>query len=139
MTLLILVTQGFAIPKAYDLLQAYNLNSNLEKDIESVFVGETPTFYNQFYGNTKLNAEKQEEASYIWDEDIYNFFNEIAPDGFYFGSSEGDGACFGFFKYEEEEEDKIEDALDKIAERVRDGYKSGICGNGVTWSIEINI
>lgn len=91
------------LPKAYDLIQAYKLSDALEKAIEAVFIGEAPTFYNQFYGDTKLNPNKEEEANYLWNEDIFNLFNEITPDGFYFGSSEGDGACIGFFKYDEEE------------------------------------
>lgn len=91
------------LPKAYDLIQAYNLSDELEKAIEGVFVGEAPTFYNQFYGQTILHESKREEAEYLWNEDIYNLFNNLATEGFYFGSSEGDGACIGFFKYDEEE------------------------------------
>ncbi|NLE05247.1 MAG: hypothetical protein GX638_10685 [Crenarchaeota archaeon] len=92
------------LPKAYDLIEAYNLDTNINKDIESVFEGDKPTFYNQFYGNSKLIQSKSEIASDIWNEDVYSLFNNLCPNGFYFGSSEGDGACIGFFKYDEEEE-----------------------------------
>ena len=122
----------------YQLIQDYNLSKEIAKTIRDFF-DEEPTATNYFYNRCKLLPEKEEEAQMFLNEDLFDFLNDIAPDDYYFGNTDGDGACFGFFKYEEEEEDKIEDALDEIAERVRDGYKSGICGNGVTWSIEINI
>lgn len=34
---------------------------------------------------------------------IFVIMNSIAPEGCYFGSSEGDGACFGFWECEDEE------------------------------------
>jgi hypothetical protein len=91
------------LPKAYDLIKGYNLKTNLKKDICSVLNHNDPTFYNQYYGNVKLESNKEEEASYLWNEDIYNYLNNISPKGYYFGSSEGDGACIGFFRYNEEE------------------------------------
>ena len=121
----------------YQLIQDYNLSDEMAKTIKGFF-DEEPTVINYFYSKCHLLSEKEEEAQMFLNEDLFDFLNGIAPDDYYFGNTDGDGACFGFFKYEEEE-DKIEDALDEIAERVRDGYKSGICGNGVTWSIEINI
>ena len=90
------------LTKAYDLIQAYNLGDDLEKAIEGVFVGETPTFYNQFYGQTKLDENKREVADYLWNEDVCDRLNNVAPEGYYFGSTEGDGACIGFFKDENE-------------------------------------
>ena len=37
-------------------------------------------------------------SEWMWDE-----MNAIAPDGFYFGANAGDGACFGFWKCDENE------------------------------------
>ena len=37
-------------------------------------------------------------SDWMWDE-----MNAIAPDGFYFGANAGDGACFGFWKCDENE------------------------------------
>ena len=31
---------------------------------------------------------------------LFTVLNGIAPEGYYFGSSDGDGACFGFFEAE---------------------------------------
>lgn len=47
--------------------------------------------------------EKQEElASYLLDE-LFDALNEIAPEGTYFGASEGDGTDYGFWHFEDEE------------------------------------
>lgn len=35
-------------------------------------------------------------------EILFDYLNGIAPDNYYFGSLPGDGACFGFWKNEEE-------------------------------------
>jgi hypothetical protein len=105
------------LPKAYDLLVGYNMQSQTAKDlkkaIEGVFenVGNEqtekylPTFENQYFYNIRLiqTNEKQDEASYIWNEDIFNYFNNIAPNKYYFGCSEGDCACIGWFKCENDE------------------------------------
>jgi hypothetical protein len=102
------------LPKTYDLLVAYNMQSqtakNIKKAIEGIFVNTDkdqtekllPTYINQYYSNIEIPDDKQEEASYIWNEDIFNYFNSIAPNNYYFGSSEGDGACIGWFKEENE-------------------------------------
>ena len=74
---------------------------SLKKSIKNCFDG-VPTSENYFYNRCKIIDQKLEEAVYILNEDIFNLFNEIAPDGYYFGNIEGDGACFGFFKYEAE-------------------------------------
>jgi hypothetical protein len=90
------------LPKAYDLMENYGLRTSLKQGIREVFNHEQPTFYNQYYGKIELKEDKKETANYLWNEDIYNYFNDICPAGYYFGSSEGDGACIGFFKFEDE-------------------------------------
>ena len=49
-------------------------------------------------------GEHEEALSYLW-EALYERAQELAPDGFFFGASEGDGAHLGWFKYEDEEAD----------------------------------
>lgn len=101
------------LPKCYDLIVAYNLRTDIKTEITKVFVNTLattskekllPTFENQYYSRIEIPDNKQEESGYIFNELIFNYFNNISPKGFYFGSSEGDGACFGWFKIEENEE-----------------------------------
>ena len=38
-----------------------------------------------------------------WDmEDLFELLDELCPEGWWFGASEGDGACYGFWRCEEE-------------------------------------
>jgi hypothetical protein len=96
------------LPKAYDLIITYNMQSKAVKDIlqgiKEVFKDEDPTFIKQYYSKIELdnnNSETMEQAEYLWNEDIFNYFNNISPNKYYFGCSEGDGACIGWFKYDE--------------------------------------
>jgi hypothetical protein len=43
-----------------------------------------------------------EECACLLNEELFDALNEHAPEGYCFGSSEGDGACFGFWPCEEE-------------------------------------
>lgn len=43
-----------------------------------------------------------EEAQWRF-EKLFDLLDEYAPEGTYFGSHEGNGACFGFWTHEEEE------------------------------------
>jgi len=36
-------------------------------------------------------------------EEYIELFNQLAPQGCYFGTQPGDAACFGFFQFQEEE------------------------------------
>lgn len=45
---------------------------------------------------------------------LIDALQEAAPEGYYFGTPEGDGACFGFFEVEEEEpwDEPLDDELE---------------------------
>lgn len=101
------------LAKSYDLMIAYNLRPNIygytqEKSIFQEIV-ETlnatklsiPRLTTEvYYNRAKVSKDKEEQAYMLW-EDITDYFQEIAPSGYYFGASEGDGACIGWFKFEE--------------------------------------
>lgn len=91
------------LSKAYDFIVLYNLETELKEDILECFEydGEVngDLFLKQYYDEARLNEDYN--ATVLWNEDVYMYFNEIAPDGYYFGSSDGDGALIGWFKYEE--------------------------------------
>jgi hypothetical protein len=50
---------------------------------------------------TEFNDASDEDKPYIV-MDIFDYLNEIAPDGLMFCASEGDGACYGFWKMEDD-------------------------------------
>lgn len=45
---------------------------------------------------------ESEDVSYFLNEELWDVLNDYAPDGYYFGSIEGDGSDFGYWKIEEE-------------------------------------
>ena len=53
------------------------------------------------------DADEDDQAE-LFDE-IVDYLNEVAPKGVSFGSQEGDGACFGFWKNEEDEAEESAD------------------------------
>lgn len=71
---------------AYSVMVDYNLRTPLKQEIRGLFF------------NGELMEERLGDAEYIWNEDVFDYMNDIAPSGYYFGSHEGDGACIGFFQ-----------------------------------------
>lgn len=47
----------------------------------------------QYYGT--------EDSGWDLNEFLFEELNKYAPEGYYFGASEGDGADYGFWRYEE--------------------------------------
>lgn len=64
-------------------------------------------WYHIYYGNIELKPDSEQDyaAYHVWD-DFEALCQQVAPEGYYFGASEGDGACIGFFKWEEEHRTK---------------------------------
>ena len=97
------------LPTFYDILTNYNIQaSQLKKDIEAWFRPTSnngselkPTFHNQYHSLIRLVYDIEFINETI--TSCYDFLDSIAPEGYYFGSTDGDGACIGFFKYEKED------------------------------------
>ena len=93
------------LAKAHDMMKQYRVNAELRKKVRSVFevrgwrAGEDLQTH-VYYGRAKIKDD--ELASYLWNEDIFDYFNTVAPRGSYFGSHEGDGACFGWWKEDQD-------------------------------------
>ena len=87
------------LASAYELIQRFTPDAPILKEIAEQFT-EEPTQFNIFYGYAELKDEEQ--ASLLWNGDVTDYLMEQAPDGYTFGSSEGDGALIGYFRYEDE-------------------------------------
>jgi len=76
------------IPAFLTELRCHNVEiaERIEKDI--------PTFPRDWWNS--------EDASYVLEE-LFDELNSIAPDGMYFGATEGDGSDFGFWTYSEDD------------------------------------
>jgi hypothetical protein len=85
--------------KLEDIADAMNhfVNLNLE-------AGPMERRWGIMYGEFRAAEKKgnEELMSDILNEDMFDFFNKIAPEGTYFGSSEGDGSDFGFWEIQQE-------------------------------------
>jgi|APSaa5957512535_1039671.scaffolds.fasta_scaffold08005_6 hypothetical protein len=47
-----------------------------------------------------IPSDEEEIQQYV--ADLFDLLNEMCPEGIWFGSCEGDGACFGFWSYLED-------------------------------------
>lgn len=65
-----------------------------------------------------------ETKSMLVDE-LTDALNGIAPDGYFFGASDGDGACFGFWKVDPDESKKSEDYKNFTLKQLRFQLKNG--------------
>jgi len=84
------------IPTFMDFLEDVGLACDIQEEVAQLqeevekLEWEGEAGYGTYY-------KDQEQASWILNEDIWNLMNEIAPEFTYFGSHEGDGACYGFW------------------------------------------
>jgi predicted RNA-binding Zn-ribbon protein involved in translation (DUF1610 family) len=119
------------LAKAYDLINNGNFEGKeklldeiwglykFENDIDD---SKCDLYRYQFIGWAELKEDEKSQniANEIWHEDLFNFFNEISPEGYAFGSSEGDGALFGWFKIEEEGEEEMGEENKNLCPRCKE-------------------
>ena len=88
---------------AYLLIFDYDLDPDFLVELDEIFEGTDIHSFLPDELEERINlGDLSEKASWLWNEEIFSYFNDIAPDGYHFSSSEGDGALFGFFKIEPE-------------------------------------
>lgn len=89
--------------EAYRVIGIFNIRPKFRREL-AYLIGDKHIEWG-FSDNILDNYESElgQQASWLWNEDIFHYFNYIAPKGYYFGSHEGDGACIGWFQYDEEE------------------------------------
>ena len=80
----------------------------IQKEVDSLRLEEHPG-YGEYYKNEDL-----EQASWILNEDIWDLLQEIAPEFTYFGSHEGDGACYGFWTDDESLQDALMTTINEL-------------------------
>lgn len=86
------------LAKAYDIMVIYNLRTPLKKEILEAFDYQNEKPLNNslvdavFYGR---ELKDEFTAAFLWDE-VCDYFEDIAPKGYGFGSCVGDGACIGW-------------------------------------------
>lgn len=99
----------FLLAVAYDIMDDFRLRTPLKRDILEVFEREDKSRPNQlsnevYYGWAKLKEYRHGDIAFdpcmVWD-DVCNYFDSIAPNGYYFGSHPGDGSCIGWHKCDE--------------------------------------
>ena len=59
-------------------------------------------YYARQYDHPQIVSFFEEELTALWNEDIYEDLNAIAPEGCQFGTRPGDDSDFGFWQIEEE-------------------------------------
>lgn len=113
------------LSKAYDLLVAYNLQDAkhgigdlktsilecfkplFDTTMEQALERDNSLFACQYHGRCELLEYRHGDIALsphdVW-EAAFSYFESLAPEGYYFGSQEGDGACIGWFHYDLEEQ-----------------------------------
>lgn len=71
---------------------------NIVIESEQLVIESIPNYIDNY------NEESEEQASYLFNEDIFDLLNEIAPENTIFSAHEGDGSLFGFWIIETEED-----------------------------------
>lgn len=100
---------------AIDLLEVYEITDNpfsyihpqsFTKQLRGLFrttEGYTETdiegaaYVNTYYGYWEI---KDESEAWLYWEAVFDLFQDLSPDGYYFGTHEEDGSSFGWFPTE---------------------------------------
>lgn len=77
------------LASAYNLIEEYNIRTPLRKELQEILATIDDSGW--------FPLGKGEEAVYLLNEDVFYFLQELAPEGYFFGSLPGDGSHFGWW------------------------------------------
>lgn len=92
----------------YSLSSATMRNADLIPTFASFLEDNAKDLYDSIFSDNEYKAildnedYDNETADYLLNEDLFDALNEIAPDGCYFGSNEGNGSDYGFWAFEDD-------------------------------------
>jgi hypothetical protein len=93
------------------ILEVFKPNTDYYSTMQDAIAGDNSLFTSQYHSRCELIEYRHGDIALsphdVW-EACYSFFQNIAPDGYYFGSQEGDGACIGWFVYEDEDASDVD-------------------------------
>lgn len=99
--------------------QSVSSGTHLQEDLIPAFEGvleqcgvtlERPAAVTKLLeADDELTDAEFEEVNWYLNEDLFNALDEIAPEGCYFGAHPGDGADFGFWSCEDDEDQDSDD------------------------------
>lgn len=88
------------------ILECFEPSTNYYGTMEDVIAHNNSLFTSQYHGRCELVKYKHGDIALdpadVWDA-CCNYFQNLAPEGYYFGDIEGDSSCIGWFKYPENE------------------------------------
>ena len=98
------------LTKFHDYILINDLDRSILKEIENLYeindihfsvsgLLNTSRYFGKAYFKEGLNNYSDEVIEVF--ENVENYLNSLSPKGYYFGSSEGDGACIGYFQMED--------------------------------------
>ena len=90
------------IPKLEDVLSAVGIDPHANKDRPTAEIDKL------LAEEEELTDNENELVSLYLSEYLFDALDEIAPKGTYFGAHPGDGACFGFWTIEDEDQEDEE-------------------------------
>lgn len=88
--------------RSQDLIPAFLEVLNNDQDIDKLISDLPFTKEELMDSESEINWES-EELSYFLNETLFDLLQEYAPTGYYFGSHEGNGSDFAFWKIEDED------------------------------------
>lgn len=83
------------LKSAFKILKENNLNTTLQDEIERAFNPFDPLSYDVQKDPKEIN--KSLDCLNIFGE-VFDYFSQLSPNGYYFGINKDDGNCVGWFK-----------------------------------------